>query len=148
MPECPSSARVPKCPSTLSAWVPKCPSAWSTQMPWVPECPSSLRVPEYPSALWMPNFPLSAIRVKNVWNITRNRLANNFIEFLKTFQNTTFYITLIVFNFLGNMMYKFYHILLSRYNNTKGFQKFSVNIVKFQKTKYDGVRSSLLSTFV
>ena len=71
-----------------SAWIPKC-----------FECPSTLRVPkclEYPSAqalfeclsaIWVPNFPLSALRVKKVGNITRNGLVNSFIEFLKTFQS-------------------------------------------------------------
>ena len=69
----------------------------------------------------MSNFPLSVFQVKKVWNITRNGLLNIFVEFLKTFQNPYFYITLIVFSFLGNKMYTFYHILLARCNHSKGF---------------------------
>ena len=41
-------------------------------------------------SLGLPNFPLSVLWVKKVCNITRNELANNFIEFLKTFQNANF----------------------------------------------------------
>ena len=32
-----------------------------------------------------------------------------------------------------NKMFKFYHILLAKCNHLKGFQKLSLNIVKFQK---------------
>ena len=77
----------------------------------------------------MPNFPLSALRVKKVWNIIRNGLANSFLEFFKTFQNIYFYITLIVFYFLENKMHKLYHILLARCNHSKVFQKISLNIL-------------------
>ena len=86
----------------------------------------------------MSSFHLSALRVKQVLNFTKNGLANGFIEFLKTLQNTYFYITLIVSSFLGNKMYKFYHILVAKCNYSNGFQK-----PVFQKTKYDRVRSSL-----
>ena len=150
--ECPS-AQVPECPSAQVPWVFECLSAlpvpdcleWlqcpTAQMPWVPECPWS--------ALWVPNFPLSGLQLKGVWNITRNGLAHSFIEFLKTFQNTYFYITLIVFSFLGTKMYKFYQILLASCNHSKRFQKcFLKYFVKFQKTKYDGVRSYLLNKIV
>ena len=44
-------------------------------------------------------------------------------------------------------MCKFY-VLLARRNHSKGFQKLSLNILKFQKTKYDGVRNSHLSKIV
>ena len=90
----------------------------------------------------MPNVSLSALQVKNIGNITRNELVNS-LEFLKFFQNIYIYITLIVFSFLGNKMYKFYHILLII---CKGVSKpFIKYFVKFQKTKYDGVRDFLLS---
>ena len=124
--ECPS-AQVPECQSPLSAqvpWVPEGLSAlWvlegfeyrSAQVPWVPKCPWS--------ALWVPNFPLRAVRVKKVWNITRNGLASSFTEFLKTFQNIYFYITLTAFFNLGNKMFNFYHILLA----FKGVSKLSLN---------------------
>ena len=122
-------SRVPECLSDF--WVPECPSV---QVPCMCKCPS---------ALWMSNFHLSTLRVKQVLNITKNGLANGFIEFLKTLQNTYFYITLIVSSFLGNKMYKFYHILVAKCNHSNGFQK-----PAFQKTKYDRVRSSLLIKIV
>ena len=64
-----------------------------------------------------------------------------------------FYITIIVFSFLVNKMGKFYHVLLARCNHSRGSSKtllkFFVKLsLKFQKTKYDGVRSSLLSKIV
>ena len=63
VPGCPSSVRVTKCPSTLSARVPKCLFEYpNTQVPYY--C-SSAQVPNCPSrALWVPNLPCSAIRVK------------------------------------------------------------------------------------
>ena len=164
--------KVPRLPKCTSVWVSEClstqvPEYPSAQVPWVFECLSTLRVPEcleylqcptaqepwVPecpwSALWVPNFPLSGLQVKGVCNITRNGLAHSFIEFLKTFQNTYFYITLIVFSFLGTKMYKFYQILLARCNHSKRFQKcFLKYSVKFRKTKYDGVRSYLLCKIV
>ena len=45
-------------------------------------------------------------------------------------------------------MFKFYHILLAKCNHLKGFQKLSLNIAKFQKTKCDGVRRSSFSKTV
>ena len=44
-------------------------------------------------------------------------------------------------------MYKFYHTLLARRNHLKQFQVLKY-FVKFQKTEYDGVRSSLLSNII
>ena len=128
VPECPSSTRVPKClsvqvPSALSVWVPKCSS--SAQMPKCLEC-KSVQLPfECPwIALWVPNFPLSVLQAKKVWNAAWVYI----IKFLKTFQNIYFYITPILFSFLGNKMYKFYQILLARCNHWKEFQKLSLNI--------------------
>ena len=108
--------------------VPKC---LSFQMPWV--------LKYLWNALWVPNSPLSTLQVQKVWKVTRNRFTDNFILFSNTFQNTYFHVTLIVFFFLRNKIYKFYQILL------KTFYKY---FVKFQKTKYDGVRSCLLSNVV
>ena len=76
----------------------------------------------------MPNVSLSALQVKNIGNITRNELVNS-LEFLKFFQNIYIYITLIVFSFLGNKMYKFYHILLVSCNHSKEFQNLLLNIL-------------------
>ena len=110
----------------LSVHVPfECPSA---QIPWVPKCPKSPSNAQVrkclSSALECPlsvQFPFECFQAKKVWNITKNGLFHIFVEFLKTFQNPYFYITLIVFSFLGNKMYKFYHILLARCNHSKGF---------------------------
>ena len=88
----------------------------------VSECLSTQVPLECLSTLQVPNFPLSALRVKKVCKITRNELVNSFIEFFKNFSKY-FYITLIVFSYLRNKMYKFYHILLARCNHSKGFQK-------------------------
>ena len=85
VPKCSSRTRVPKClsaqepksPRALSARVPKCPS--SARVPRVPKCPSALRVPW--SALLVAKFHFEWSSSKKVWNITRNGLANNFIEF-------------------------------------------------------------------
>ena len=93
---------------TLLNKVPQVPFDWPSAKE--PECSSALRVPERPSVFGVPFecpiSPLSAIRVKKVWSITRNGLVNS-LEFLKTFQNTYSYITLIVFSFLGNKMHNF-----------------------------------------
>ena len=134
VPTCPS-VWVPKCPSAMSAQVLKCPS--SAQVFRVSKGPSGALVPKCPwvsmecpwSALSVPNFHLRGLRAKNVWKITRNGLVNSFIEFLKIYQNTYSYMTLIIFSFLGNKMYKFYHILLARFNHSNGFQKLSLNIL-------------------
>ena len=126
--------KVPRVSKCLSAQVPfECPTAP------VPECPSS-KCLECPSAK-VPferffecpvsaQYPLECSLSKKVWNITRNGLVNNFIEFLKTFQNIYFCITLIVFSFLGNKIYNFYYILLARCNHSRGFQKLSLNILQ------------------
>ena len=54
--------------------------------------------------------------------------------------------TVNVFCFLGNKMRKFYHVLQARYKLFKEVSKtFLKYFVKFQKTKYDGLQSSLLS---
>ena len=46
-------------------------------------------------------------------------------------------------------MCKFYHDQLARCNHSKGFQKpFLKYFEKFQKTKYDAVRSSIFSKIV
>ena len=128
--ECSSTLRVPK---FLRAQMPKyreCPSALSLLR--TPKCASVFQV--LWSAFWVSNFPLSVFQVKKVWNITRNGLLNIFVEFLKTFQNPYFYITLIVFSFLGNKMYTFYHILLARCNHSKGFEKlFLIFLLNFRK---------------
>ena len=79
----------------------------------------------------VPNFPSS----RKSLVIRRNGLANSFREFLKTFQNKYSYITFVVFSFLGNKMYKIYHILLAGCNHLKGFQKLPKYFEKFQKTK-------------
>ena len=112
VPECASALQLPnfsrgqmlKCPSASSAWVPECPNAHRNLF----ECHwSDLRVPlECPlSARWVSNFPLSAI-----WLLF-------------------FYKRLFVFSFLGNKMCKFYHVLLPRCNDSKRFQKRSLNIL-------------------
>ena len=126
--ECLSSFRVPKCPSA-----PRVPESFKCL-----ERPSALGVPsECSSALWMPlECSLSALWVNKVCNITGNGVINSFIKFLKNFSDYIFYITLIVFSFLGKKICEFNHILLARYNHSKGFQK------KFQKTKYDRLLSS------
>ena len=117
VPEC-LSAQVPGCPGALSAQVLKCLS--SAQVSF--GCP--LRT------LWKPHFPLNALWVKKVCNITRNELVNSCIDFLKTFQNTYFCTTLIVFSLLGNKTYKFYHILLTRWNQSNWVSKISLNILQ------------------
>lgn len=89
------------CLKCLSAQVSNCP--FCASKPRVLKCPlspqvhfesswSDLRVPfKCPwNALWVPNFPLKALRLKGVCNITRNGLANSFIGLLKSFQNTYF----------------------------------------------------------
>ena len=117
VPECLSAQVLSEC---LRTQVPEWPSALSTQVP---------------SALRVPNFSLSTLRVNKVWNITRNGLANRFIEFLKIFQNTYFYITVIVFYFLGNKTYKFYTHSASQMLSFKEVSKtFLKYFVKFQKT--------------
>ena len=59
------------------------------------------------------------------------------------------YITAIVFYLLENKICNFYHVLLARYKSfievSKTFLKY---FVKFQKTKYDGLQSTLLSKIV
>ena len=108
--ECPSD-RVLKC---LSA-----------KVPWVFESLNAHGMPECSwSALWVPSFPLSALRVKKVWIITRNGLVDNF-----NFFSECILLHNICFFFLGNKMYKFYQILLARCNHSKGFQKLSLNIL-------------------
>ena len=83
---------VTQCLSAKVLWVPECPS--SAPVPRVLKCPSAIGVPlEYPFSA-VPNFPLSTRRVKKNCKIARNGLVNSFIEILKTFQNTNFYITL------------------------------------------------------
>ena len=128
VPKCPSSVRVTKCPSTLSARVPKCLFEYpSTQVPYY--CPCA-QVPKCPSrVLWVSaQSPLQCYSSKKIWNIAKNELVNSFIGFLKTFQNAYYYITLIVFSFLGDKLYKFYHILLVGFNHSKWFQKLSLNV--------------------
>ena len=85
--DCLSALRMqmPKCSSALSArvlQVLECPSPLSTQMPFV-----------FPlSALWVPfECPLSALRVKKVFNITGNWLFNGFIELFKNFSEYIFF---------------------------------------------------------
>ena len=98
--------RVPQVPNCPRAWVPEYPnvlqvpkslSAQVPKVPVVPECLSSLRVLKCKMVLRVPfdfplspNFSLSSLPLKNVWNITRNGLANSFIEFLKILHNTYF----------------------------------------------------------
>ena len=127
VPECPS-ALVPQCLECKSAHVSlECPSNSSTRVPWVSvESPMSTQV----------SFECSSSKKETLLeidsidcNITGNRLLNSFIEFLKNFSEYVFYITVIVFCFLGNKMCKFYHVLLARYNHSKGFQKLSLNIL-------------------
>ena len=109
VPECLSVKGSFECPSKLSAGVPK--SFLSAQLPRVPECLSALEVPwECPMSAQF-SFEGSSSK-KNVWNTTRNGLANSFVEFLKNSQNAYFYIILTVFSFLVNSMYKFYYISL------------------------------------
>ena len=92
---------------------------WSAQSAFrVAECPSTLCVPEFPSVLWV------LLKKKKVRNIKRNGLVNSFIEFLITFQNTYFYITLFVSSFLGNKIYKFCHIRLATCNIQRSFKNF------------------------
>ena len=58
----------------------------SSQEPKCLECPSvsSARLLfEWPRALWVTNFPLSALRIKKVCNITSNGLVDRSIEPLK-----------------------------------------------------------------
>ena len=56
----------------------------------MPKSPSSGEVLKCScSGLGVPNFPLSALRVKKVWDITRNGYVNSLIEFLKTLVITT-----------------------------------------------------------
>ena len=63
---------------------------------------------------------------------------------LKNFPEYRFYITLIVFTFLGNKMCKFYDVLLAGCNHSKGFQNILKYFVNFRKAEYDGVWGSLL----
>ena len=82
--------RVPKCPS---AWVPEYPSAFQYPSAQVVECSSVLKaqvtwsdhwVPfDCSSVLWVLEWYLSALPVKEVSSITGNELLNNFIEFFK-----------------------------------------------------------------
>ena len=51
----------------------------------------------------------------------------------------------MVFCFLGNKMCKFYHVPLVRLSHSKRFRKLSL---KFQKIKFSGLQSSLLSKIV
>ena len=45
-----------------------------------------------------------------------------------SFSEYIFSTTLIVLSFLGHKMYKFYHVLPARCNDSKEFQKLSLNI--------------------
>ena len=115
VPTCSSIAQVAECLTTQVSWVPKCSS--STQALF--ECASALSV--------LYEYPLSALRVNKVCNITGSGLLCVFIEFLKNHSEYIFCITLIVDCFLKNKMSKFYHVLQVRYNHSKEFQKFCLN---------------------
>ena len=122
MSHCVSAHHVQKCFSTQ---VVKCLECLSVQVLWVRKCPcKTLGVSKCLwSTLWVTKCPFSALQVKKiVCNITGNEILNSFIEFLKHFSEYVFYITLIVFCFLGNKMCKFYHVLLFRYKHSKGLQ--------------------------
>ena len=122
----------------LKAWVLRCLECLSSWVPGVSvtKCLEwqSAKVLLQCSSAQAPNFLFSTIRLKKVWNIAKNGLAISFIEFLKTFQNTYFYKTLIVFSFFRNKMYKIHHILLARCNNSKEFQGLFLNrLHRFRK---------------
>ena len=142
-----SSARVSKCPGTLSVQVPEC-----FLSVWLRECPSARVLFECPSVFCAQvplECPWRALSVKKVCTITENVVINSFLEFLKNFSEYIFYITLILFYILGNKMCEFYQLLPVRYNHSKGVSKTSLKyFMKFQKTKYDGLQSSLLSKIV
>ena len=154
--EVPRVSEYLKCPSVQVPWYLECPSArvlFECLIAWVPKCPSALRVPECilcPSAVGVSlECPWRALSVKKVCTITENVVINSFLEFLKNFSEYVFYITLIVFYFLGNKMCEFYQLLPVQYNHSKGVSKTSLKyFMKFQKTKYDGLQSSLLSKIV
>ena len=143
-----------KCSSALSAAVPK--FSLSVRVPEVLMCPSALRVlfeclrvlsdPDCPLSFQMPYEGSSS---KKALQHTGNELLNSFIEFLKKFSEYMLYITAIVFYLLENNICNFYHVLLARYKSfievSKTFLKY---FVKFQKTKYDGLQSTLLSNIV
>ena len=157
--ECPSARGPFKCSRASSARVPdclECPrvSKCPLSVPVLEclECPSALGVPfECPpsaevlfvcslSALWVPKWPLSAPLVINFYNIIGHGLLNSFVEFFVKFFNIYY------FCFLGNKMCRFYHFLRTVYKSFKeGSITFLKNLVRFQKTKNDGLQSSLLS---
>ena len=96
-------------------------SRWLSLLNKVPRV--LVRVPKCSSSAQVPNFPLSALRVKKVWHISRKYFNR---EFVNLSEYILFSITLIVFSFLGNKMKNF----LARYesDHPKGFQKLSLII--------------------
>lgn len=135
VPPCPS-VWVPKfllgakCPSALSARVPKRPS--SARVPRVPKYLSALsaRVPlECPSVQVALECPLSAQLPSECYLYKKigawQEMDSSFVEFLKFFQNSFFYILIVIFiiiiafSFLGRCVNfiifwtfsTFYHIL-------------------------------------
>ena len=75
------------------------------------------------SVLELPfEFPLSAHPLEKIRNTTGNELLDSFIELSKNFSHNVFYVTLIVFCFLGSRMFKFDHVLPARYNHSMWFK--------------------------
>ena len=151
VPKCPSSAQVPKC---LSVQVHKCfeclralgmplECLWGAHFfsLWEPQCPSAVRMPL--ECFWSSQFPLECSTSKKKSATLQQNLAKNFSGY-------KFYMTLLAVSFLGNKICKFCLVLPATCNQSfkrisKTFLKY---FAKFQKTKYNGVRSSLLSKIV
>ena len=160
------SAWVAKCPSTLSVWVPKCPSI--VRVTPVPKCTNDLsaRVSKFS---WSTQVALRRRSAQVTFDCSRILgvpwecpLSSQFPyqsssckigreSFLSIFQNTYLHTILTGMSFFWNNVFKFYHILLTRCNHLREFQKLFLSdkyFIKFQKTEYKQVWSSLLSKFV
>ena len=119
---CLQAPQVTKCPFALSALVPKSPNALRVPL----EGPrSDLKAPVelFLSAQFL--FECSPGKESLQHYKKCNRVLKNF----KNFSEYILCVTLIVFSFLGIKMCKFYHVLLTRCNDSTRFQKLSLNIL-------------------
>ena len=150
--------KVPRLSKCMSAWVSECPSAqvpecqcafkrpkWpSAHLPWVPLSPS-LQMPfECPSAQVPLEGPRSDLKAPvelflsaqflfecspGKESLQHYKKCNRVLKNFKNFSEYILCVTLIVFSFLGIKMCKFYHVLLTRCNDSTRFQKLSLNIL-------------------
>ena len=110
------------------------------KVPWVPECPSTLQVPKCSLIARVPQV-LKCLECQSALGVP--------FKYFKDFSEYMFYITVIVFWFLGSKMCKFEQVPLARYKSFKEVSKtFLTYFVKLQKTKYDGLQNYLLRKIV